>query len=54
MNQKRGIDDHCLRRALARLPSASSEARRRLRLRTMLLGFVLFGEKEEDLRLAKI
>jgi hypothetical protein len=54
MNQKRGIDDHCLRRALARLPSASSEARRRLRLRTMPLGFALFGEKEEDLRLAKI
>jgi hypothetical protein len=44
MNQKRGIDDHCLRRALARLPSASSEARRRLRLRTMLLGFALFGK----------
>jgi hypothetical protein len=54
MNQKRGIDDHCLRRALARLPSASSEARRRLRLRTMLLRFALFGKEEEDLRLAKI
>jgi hypothetical protein len=54
MNQKSGIDDHCLRRALARLPSASSEARRRLRLRTMLLGLVLFGKEEEDLRLAKI
>jgi hypothetical protein len=54
MNHKRRIDDHCLRRALARLPSASSEARRRLRLRTMPLGFALFGEKEEDLRLAKI
>jgi hypothetical protein len=54
MNHERRIDDHCLRRALARLPSASSEARRRLRLRTMPLEFVLFGEKEEDLRLAKI
>jgi hypothetical protein len=54
MNQKRGIDDHCLRRALARLPSASSEVRHRLRLRTMLLGFALFGKEEEDLRLAKI
>jgi hypothetical protein len=41
MNRERKIDDHCLRRALARLPSASSEARRRLRLRTMLLGFAL-------------
>jgi hypothetical protein len=36
LNQRRGIDDHCLRRALALLPSASSEARRRLRRRTML------------------
>jgi hypothetical protein len=54
MNQKREIDDHCLRRALARLPSASSEARRRLRLRTMLLGIALFGKEEEDLRWAKI
>jgi hypothetical protein len=45
MNQRRGIDDHCLRRALARLPSASSEGRHRLRLRTMLLGFALFGER---------
>jgi hypothetical protein len=47
MNQKRGIDDHCLRRTLARLPSASSEARRLLRLRTMPLGFALFGEKKK-------
>jgi hypothetical protein len=36
LNQRRGIDDHCLWRALALLPSASSEARRRLRRRTML------------------
>jgi hypothetical protein len=47
MNQKRGIDDHCLRRALARLPFASSEARHWLRLRTMSLGFALFGEKKK-------
>jgi hypothetical protein len=54
MNRERRIDDHCLRRALARLPSASSAARRRLLLRTMPLGFALFGKKGEDLRLAKI
>jgi hypothetical protein len=53
MNHKRRIDDHCLRRALARLPSASSATRRRLLLRTMPLGFALFGKKE-DLRLAKV
>jgi hypothetical protein len=47
MNQRRGIDDHCLRRALARLPSASSEARRQLRLRTMPLGFALFEKKKK-------
>jgi hypothetical protein len=37
MNRGREIDDQCLLRALALLPSASSEARRRLRRRTMLL-----------------
>jgi hypothetical protein len=37
LKQRRGIDDHCLRHALALLPSASSEARRRLRRRTMLV-----------------
>jgi hypothetical protein len=47
MNQKIGIDDHCLRRALARLPSASSGARRRLRLHSMSLGFALFEEKKK-------
>jgi hypothetical protein len=47
MNQKKGIDDHCLRRALAWLPSASSEVRRRLRLRTMLLRFALFGKRKK-------
>jgi hypothetical protein len=46
MNHKRRIDDHCLWRALARLPSASSAARRRLLLRTMPLGFALFGKKK--------
>jgi hypothetical protein len=45
MKRERRIDDHCLRRALARLPSASSEARHRLRLRTMPLGFALFGKR---------
>jgi hypothetical protein len=53
MNQKRGIDNHYLRRALARLPSASSEARRRLRLRTMLLGFALFGKRRRRLEIGK-
>jgi hypothetical protein len=32
MNRKTKVNDHCLRRALARLPSASSAARRRLLL----------------------
>jgi hypothetical protein len=35
------IDDHCLRRALARLPSASAAARRVLLLPTMVLGAAL-------------
>jgi hypothetical protein len=52
MNRKRKIDDHCLRRALARLPSISSAAQSRLLLLAMLLGFALIGK--EDLRLAKI
>jgi hypothetical protein len=47
MNHGRRVDDHCLRRALARLPSASSAARRRLLLRTMLLGFALFGREKK-------
>jgi hypothetical protein len=37
LKQRRGIDDHCLLRVLALLPSASSEARRRLRRRTMVI-----------------
>jgi hypothetical protein len=52
LKQRRGIDDHCLRRALALLPSASSEARRRLRRRTMVVWDVHCSEKEP--RLAKI
>jgi hypothetical protein len=35
------VGDHCLRRALARLPSASSAARRLLLLPAMVLGAVL-------------
>jgi hypothetical protein len=54
MSRKRRIDDHCLRRALARLPSASSTVRRRLLLLAMLLGFALVGKRRfeigEDLR----
>jgi hypothetical protein len=54
MNRKRRIDDHCPRRALARLPSASSAARHRLLLLAMLLGFALVGKRRletgEDLR----
>jgi hypothetical protein len=37
----RGDDDHCLRRAPARLPSASSVARRLLLLPVMILGAAL-------------
>jgi hypothetical protein len=54
MNRKRRIDGHCLWHALARLPSASSAARRRLLLLAMLLGFALVGKRRleigEDLR----
>jgi hypothetical protein len=46
MNRKGKVDDYCLRRALARLPSASSAARRLLLLLAMLLGFVMIGEKK--------
>jgi hypothetical protein len=35
------VGDHCLRRALARLPSASSAARRLLLLPAMVLGTAL-------------
>jgi hypothetical protein len=52
MNRKGKVDDYCLRRALPRLPSASSAAQRLLLLLTMILGFVLIGEK--SLRMTKI
>jgi hypothetical protein len=45
LNQRGGIDDHYLRRALALLPSASSEARQRLRRRTMMAWDVHFSQK---------
>jgi hypothetical protein len=44
-NRKRKVDDYCLRRALALLPSASSAARRLLLLLAMLLGFALIGKR---------
>jgi hypothetical protein len=48
------VGDYCLRRVLARLPSASSAARRRLLLLAVLLGFALVGKRRleigEDLR----
>jgi hypothetical protein len=40
------VGDHCLRRALARLPSASSAARRLLLLPAMVLGAALVFGKE--------
>jgi hypothetical protein len=49
----REVDDHCLRRAPVRLPSASSAARRLLPLPAIGFGVVLVME-EEKLRLAKV
>jgi hypothetical protein len=46
MNRKGKADDYCLRRALARLPSASSAARRLLLLLTMILRFALIEERK--------
>jgi hypothetical protein len=41
------VGDHCLRRVLARLPSASSAARRLLLLPAMVLGAALaFGGRK--------
>jgi hypothetical protein len=51
-NRKGKVDDYYLRRALARLPYASSAARRLLLLLAMILRFALIGEKSS--RLAKI
>jgi hypothetical protein len=53
-NRKGKVDDYCLGHALARLPSASSAARRLLLLLAMILGFALIGERKlevgEDLK----
>jgi hypothetical protein len=52
VRNKRGsktkIDDYYLRRALARLPSASSAARRLLLLLAMILGFALIGKRKPE------
>jgi hypothetical protein len=47
-NRKGKIDDYYLRRALARLPSASSVARRLLLLLAMILGFALIGKRKPE------
>jgi hypothetical protein len=47
------VGDHCLRRAPAQLPSASSAARRLLLLPAMVLGAALVIGKEK-LELARI
>jgi hypothetical protein len=47
-NRKGKVDDYYLRRALARLPSASSAARRLLLLLTMILGFALIGKRKPE------
>jgi hypothetical protein len=44
-NRKGKVDDYFLRCALARLPSASSAARRLLLLLAMLLGFPPIGKR---------
>jgi hypothetical protein len=49
----REVDDHCLRRAPARLPSTSSLARRLLLLPAIRF-FWCAGAKGRKLRLAKI
>jgi hypothetical protein len=43
---QKGVDDHCLRRAPARLPSASSVVRRLLPLPAIGFGDVLVMEEE--------
>jgi hypothetical protein len=47
-NRKGKVDDYYLRRALARLPSASSAARRLLLLLTMILGFARIGKRKPE------
>jgi hypothetical protein len=53
-NRKGKVDDYCLRRALARLPSASTAARCLLLLLAMILGLALIGKRklevDKDLR----
>jgi hypothetical protein len=57
-NRKEKVDDYCLRCTLARLPSASSVARRLLLLLAMLLGFALIGKRRfevgKDLRTRRL
>jgi hypothetical protein len=48
MNRKGKIDDYYLRRALPRLPSASSAARRLLLLLAMILRFALIGKRKPE------
>jgi hypothetical protein len=47
-NRKGKVDDYYLRCALARLPSASSAARRLLLLLAMILGFALIGKRKPE------
>jgi hypothetical protein len=47
-NRKGKVDNYYLRRALARLPSASSAARRLLLLLAMILGFALIGKRKPE------
>jgi hypothetical protein len=47
-NRKGEVDGYCLWRALARLPSASSAARRLLLLLAMILGFALIGKRKPE------
>jgi hypothetical protein len=47
-NRKGKVDNDCLRRALARLPSASSAARRLLLLVAMILGFALIWIRKPE------
>jgi hypothetical protein len=46
MNRKGKVDDYCLRRVLARLPSTSSAAWRLLLLLAMILGLALIGKRK--------
>jgi hypothetical protein len=48
-NRKGKVDDYGLRRALARVPSASSAARRLLLLLAMILGLALIGKRKLEI-----